>query len=135
MDSVLQDKDGKLAQVQKKPAVSHSAPLSEQKHMAAAAADLARDATAETQHDENDFKAAVEAVEEARDRVKRRLVNHEDLNPTPEPHKDPEEMTPEEVAEEWMDSVLQGKDEKVAEVQKKPAVSHSAPLSEQKHMA
>lgn len=107
MDSILQGQPKKVAQVQKKPAVSHAAPLFEQQYRAAAAADQAREATAQTKHDENKVEAAVAAVEEARDRVRRRLVNHENLNPTPEPPKDESMMTPEEVAEEWMDSIVQ----------------------------
>lgn len=107
MDDILQGEGKKIAEIQKKPSVSRAEPFFEQQRRAAAAADQVREAAAQTQHEEEEVQAAVEAVEEARDRVTRRLVNHEDLNPTPKPEKDDTMLTPEEVAEKWMDSIIQ----------------------------
>lgn len=105
MDSIIQGQQGKMAQVQKKPALSQTNPFLEQQRRASDAADMAREGAAQTEHEENEIKAAVAAVEEARNRVTQRLVDHADT--TPEPPKDYSMMTPEEVAEKWMDSIMQ----------------------------
>jgi len=115
MDSIIQGQQGKIAQVQKRPALSPTDPFLEQQHRASVAADLAREAAAQTQYEENEIKAAAAAVEEARNRVTQILVNRADT--TAKPPQDYSITTPEEVAEKWMDSIMQSGEFAVAEVE------------------
>jgi len=115
MDSIIQGQQGKIAQVQKRPAPSPTDPFLEQQHRASVAADLAREAAAQTQYEENEIKAAAAAVQEARNLITQKFVDGADT--AAKPPKDNSIMTPEEVAEKWMDSIMQSGEFAVAEVE------------------